>query len=74
MRQNRPKHSELPDEARRRANCRAYTNVLVRRGKLVRTPCAFCGADEVQAHHEDYADPRAVVWVCRPCRREHLSG
>lgn len=72
MRETRPKHSELGEEARKKANTRAYTNVLVRRGKLVRGPCKFCGTTEkVEAHHPDYNDPRTVDWVCKACHKEH---
>ena len=70
MRETRPKHSELSEEARKRAVTRAYTNVLVRRGKLTREPCKFCGTTEkVQARHPDYNDPRTVDWVCKFCHR-----
>lgn len=66
MRQWRPKHSELPEAARLRANCRSYTNVLIRRGHLQRGPCAICGATErVHPHHEDYTKPREVRWLCQ---------
>lgn len=50
-----------------KARCRAYTNVLVHRGVLKRTPCATCGHRRVQAHHPDYRKPRRVVWLCRDC-------
>lgn len=64
----------MAPEERRRANCRAYTNVLVKRGVLKREPCA-CGATKVQAHHPDYTNPRLVIWVCRPCHiRTHKIG
>ena len=53
---------------KRRANCRAYTKMLVKRGQLVKTPCA-CGTREVTAVHADYSDPWAVEWKCADCRR-----
>ena len=65
MRRWRPKHRDLPEEARRRANCRSYTHVLIRRGHLVRQPCEVCGTLPVQPHHEDYTQPRQVRWLCR---------
>lgn len=72
MRANRPRHSELSDEARKKANTRSYTNTLVKRRHLVREPCESCGALEVEAHHEDYSDPRTVRWLCRGCHlQEH---
>lgn len=72
MRDHRPKHSELTEEQRRRANCRSYTNVLIRRGDLVPKPCEVCGDPNVQPHHENYDDPRTVRWLCRKHHRaEH---
>ena len=30
--------------------------------------CEACGAEEpLHAHHDDYAEPLAVTWVCRGC-------
>lgn len=66
-RATRPKHCDMSPEQRKRANCRAYTGVLLRRGKLTRLPCRACGSPESQAHHEDYGNPRLVDWLCRPC-------
>lgn len=72
MRETRPKHSELSEEERRKANTRSYTNVLVRRGELVRGPCKFCGSTEnIQAHHLNYKNPRNVIWVCKDCHPKH---
>lgn len=66
----RLRHSELPPEERKKANARSYTNVLIRRGVLMRQPCRDCGAEKVQPHHPDYNDPRNVVWLCSRCHRE----
>ena len=74
MRNNRKKHSELSEEERKKANCHAYTNTLVSRGKLTREPCRFCGTEKVQAHHEDYDKPREVIWVCRKCHLIHFHS
>lgn len=62
MRRNGRRHSDLSDEQRLKANVRSYTNVLVRRGKLVRERC-WCGAVGL-ARHPDWSDPRRVVWAC----------
>ena len=47
----------------------------LRRGKLVRGPCAVCGATEdIDGHHTDYTKPLEVVWLCKPHHREeHLK-
>jgi hypothetical protein len=68
VRAHRPKHSELDPEARRRANCRRLTGMLVTRGKMEKTPCA-CGATDVTAVQlGDYSDPWNVAWKCKACR------
>ena len=64
MRKTRPRHSEMSAEQRQRANCRAYTNVLIRRGTLKKEPCCICAAP-AQAHHPDYGNPRLVEWYCK---------
>lgn len=67
MRETRPKHSLLPDEARKKANARAYANVYQRLGKIKKQPCAICGDSNSQKHHPDYNKPLEVIWLCRPC-------
>lgn len=37
----------------------------VARGSLVRGACEVCGAVDAHAHHEDYAQPLAVRWLCK---------
>ena len=71
QREHRPKHSELSDEARKKANCRAYTNVYVKRGVLPLSPCEKCGSLDVNAHHDDYTKPLQVRWMCVPCHQQH---
>lgn len=66
-RSTRPTHSELAPEARKRANIRRTTSILVARGKMDKTPCA-CGAINVTAVHHDWDDPWAVMWRCKACR------
>ena len=66
-RATRAKHSELPEEARRRLNCRAYTKVYQSRGLLPKGPCEGCGAEEAQNHHPDYDQPRYYIRLCKDC-------
>lgn len=39
-------------------------------GTLRRNPCEVCGAPKAEAHHDDYAQPLAVRWLCRTCHRQ----
>lgn len=36
----------------------------VKYGRIVRQPCEVCGAERSQAHHDDYAQPLKVRWMC----------
>ena len=47
---------------KRKAN-RFITNRLFR-GTLKKGRCVFCGAENAQAHHEDYSKPNCIVWLC----------
>ncbi len=42
----------------------------VRSGSLIRGPCECCGCDRSAAHHDDYAKPLAIRWLCRKCHRQ----
>jgi len=68
QRAHRPRHRDLPDEQRRKANTRSYTKVLQRRGVLPKGPCELCGA-AAENHHPDYSDPRRFDRVCPPHHR-----
>ena len=50
---------------RKRANARNKVARAIANGELLKHPCEVCGKLEVEAHHEDYADPLNVVWLCR---------
>ncbi len=70
MRATRPRHSQLKEEARKKANARAYTHEYIKRGKIIKLPCCICGNNKVEAHHEDYNKPLEIIWYCR---RHHLE-
>lgn len=65
MRATRPKHRDLPDEARKKANARSYANVYLKRGYIKKQPCEVCGNDKSQMHHDDYDKPIEIRWFCR---------
>ena len=39
-------------------------NVRVQRGTMTRGSCEICGKERACGHHEDYAKPLDVVWLC----------
>ena len=41
------------------------TASAVSRGLITRQPCEVCGAEQTDAHHDDYSRPMAVRWLCR---------
>lgn len=46
---------------------RAAVAYALRTGQIKRMPCQFCGTTlRVQAHHDDYAQPLNVMWLCQP--------
>jgi hypothetical protein len=59
-----------PEEARARANAR---NAL-RRGDIKRQPCEICGEVVAEMHHDDYAKPFQVRWLCRKHHRALHDG
>ena len=50
---------------------RVHLHNAVARGKTVKQPCEVCGSAKVDAHHEDYAKPLQVKWLCRKHHMEH---
>lgn len=64
----------------RRQNPEKYlAHVAVQRalagGELVKGPCEICGHSTVDAHHDNYAKPLEVRWLCRQHHvRLHASG
>ena len=71
MKANRPKHSELTEEQKLKANVRSYLNVYIKRGKIIKQPCVVCGNVNSEAHHEDYSKPLEVIWYCREHHLNH---
>lgn len=55
-------------------HARNAVSSAVRDGRLTPLPCEGCGSGRVQAHHDDYAKPLAVRWLCFRCHREGEHG
>ena len=55
---------------RERLLARKALNNAIARGEVTRESCEVCGDDPAEAHHEDYAYPLSVVWLCRKCHRK----
>ena len=70
MREHRPKHSELPDEQRKKANARALAKHYVKNGTIKRETCLICG-EKAEMHHDDYDKPLEIIWFCRKHHLEH---
>jgi hypothetical protein len=45
-------------------------NHAIETGKLKKEVCAVCGANRVEAHHEDYTKPLDVEWLCNMHHRQ----
>lgn len=43
----------------------------LRDGRLHRQPCEECGDTNVHAHHDDYAKPLKVRWLCPMHHKRH---
>lgn len=61
--------SKLPSQCRAKYKTSAGRKVLaaIKSGELVRRSCEVCGKVKAQAHHEDYAKPLEVTWLCSYC-------
>jgi ribosomal protein S27AE len=67
-RANRAWYARNPEK--RRAHI--YLNNALRSGKVIKQKCEKCGAKNAEAHHDDYAKPLDVRWLCgKHHRRRH---
>jgi hypothetical protein len=42
----------------------------IKQGRMKREQCSVCGTARAHAHHDDYSQPLAVVWLCH---RHHME-
>jgi len=65
-------------EQKIKQNARAYAKTYRRRGLLIEADCCqdcISCETKLEMHHEDYAKPLAVIWLCRPCHlKRHLPS
>ncbi|HEY4831966.1 MAG TPA: hypothetical protein VIH61_05330 [Waddliaceae bacterium] len=47
------------------------TGNAIRDGRLIPKPCEVCGKKKVDAHHDDYAKPLEVRWLCKKHHAEY---
>jgi len=68
---NREKNARWKAANREKYLAHKRVEAALRFGKLARQPCERCGAtDLVHAHHDDYARPLDVMWLCPTHHRE----
>lgn len=70
---------EHPERRVMRANAHKLTTRAIKNGRLTRLPCEKCGLEPgrrdskrewVLAHHDNYAKPLDVRWLCNSCHGE----
>ena len=52
---------------------KAKVRLAMEKGLLTKQPCEICGAAESEGHHDDYAKPLEVRWLCRSHHKQWHS-
>jgi len=55
-----------------KAHC--IVNNAVRDGKLNKALCVICGEEKAHGHHDNYAKPLDVVWLCAAHHKERHAS
>ncbi len=67
-RQSPDYHKEYRQKYPEKYRARTMVNNAIRDGKMKREEkCSECGAPHPHAHHDDYAYPLTVRWLCAAC-------
>lgn len=58
---------------RNKTKARAHSAVAraIAAGKIAKKNCDVCGENRTQAHHDDYAKPLEIRWLCSCCHSRH---
>lgn len=52
-------------------NAHKAAHKAIKQGELIKGPCEICGTpDNVNGHHDDYAKPLEIRWLCV---RHHMA-
>lgn len=57
-----------------KARARKLAHSAILSGKLVPLPCEVCGDELPESHHEDYAKPLEIRWLCKPHHQLVTNG
>jgi hypothetical protein len=57
-----------------RQKTRAKTKDLLKQRSLKKRPCVVCQSQNVLPHHENYADPFNVIWLCEQHHTAYHDG
>ena len=60
-------HHEIASKAKypEKELARRLLREAVAAGVITKLPCATCGIDKSEAHHDDHSKPLEVSWLCR---------
>jgi hypothetical protein len=54
-----------------RLRARKLLQAAVADGRIQRQPCEVCAREKAHGHHDDYAKPYDVRWLCHRCHMAH---
>lgn len=53
-----------------KSKAHAKVSYAIRAGRLFREPCEKCKSEPSHAHHDDYAKPLNIRWLCDTCHNK----